>query len=126
MTSPDILVALQLVITAFNELAIPYYIGGSLASSVYGMPRTTLNVNIVANISLNHITALKSKLEKEYYIDENMIKNAIKSSSSFNLIHLETVIKIDVFVYKDNPYQQNAIERRVEDTLIENDQNSKF
>jgi len=126
MTSPDILIALKSVITAFNELAIPYYIGGSLASSVYGMPRTTLDADIVANISLNHITALKSKLKKEYYIDENMIKNAIKSSSSFNLIHLETAIKIDVFVYKDNPYQQNAIERRVEDTLIENDQNSKF
>jgi len=126
MTSPDILIALKSVITAFNELSIPYYIGGSLASSVYGMPRTTLDADIVANISLNHITALKSKLKKEYYIDENMIKNAIKSSSSFNLIHLETAIKIDVFVYKDNPYQQNAIERRVEDTLIENDQNSKF
>ncbi len=126
MTSPDILIALKSVITAFNELAIPYYIGGSLASSVYGMPRTTLDADIVANINLNHITALKSKLEKKYYIDKNIIKNAIKSSSSFNLIHLETAIKIDVFVYKDDPYQKNAIKRRVEDTLVENDLSSKF
>ena len=47
-------------------------------------------------------------------------------SSSFNLIHLETSVKIDVFVYKDNAYQKNVIERSVEDTLVENEQSSKF
>ncbi len=126
MTSPDILIAIKPVIRTFNELNIQYYIGGSLASSIYGMPRTTLDADIVANISLNQITSLKIKLENEYYIDENMIKNAIERSSSFNLIHLETAIKIDVFVYKDDLYQKNAIKRRIEDTLIENDQSSKF
>lgn len=126
MTSPDILTALKPLIKTFNELSIPYYIGGSLASSIYGMPRTTLDADIVANISLNQITSLKIKLENEYYIDENIIKDAIKNSSSFNLIHLETSLKIDIFVYKDDLYQQNAIERRVEDTLVENDRSSKF
>jgi hypothetical protein len=126
MTSPDILFALKPIIKTFNKLSISYYIGGSLASSIYGMPRTTIDADIVADINLNQIKSLKSNLEKEYYIDENMIKDAIENSSSFNLIHLETSVKIDVFVYKDNPYQQNAIERRVEDTLIENDQSSKF
>lgn len=126
MTSPDILIALKPLIKTFNELSIPYYIGGSLASSIYGMPRTTLDADIIADISSNQIKSLKSKLEKEYYIDENMIKDAIKNSSSFNLIHLETSVKIDVFVYKDNTYQKNAIERSVEDTLIENDLSTKF
>ncbi len=126
MTSPDILIALKPLIKIFTQLSIPYYIGGSLASSIYGMPRTTLDADIVADINLNQIKDLKNNLEKEYYIDENMIKNAIKNSSSFNLIHLDTVVKIDVFVYKNNTYQQNAINRRIEDTLIENDQSSKF
>lgn len=126
MTSPDILKALRPLIKTFNELSIHYYIGGSLASSIYGMPRTTLDADIVAEITLNQIKPLKSDLEKEYYIDENMIKDAIKNSSSFNLIHLETSVKIDVFVYKDNAYQKNVIERSVEDTLVENDQSSKF
>jgi hypothetical protein len=126
MTPPDILLALKPLIRTFNRLSIPYYIGGSLASSIYGMPRTTLDADIVADINLNQIKTLKDNLEKEYYIDENMIKNAIKSSSSFNLIHLETSVKIDIFVYKDNTYQKNVIERSVEDTLVENDQSSKF
>jgi hypothetical protein len=126
MTSPDILIALKLLTKTFNKLSIPYYIGGSLASSIYGMPRTTLDVDIAADIDPNKIQDLKNNLEKEYYIDENMIKNAINDSSSFNLIHLETSIKIDVFAYKDNTYQKNAIKRRREDTLFENDKKSKF
>jgi len=126
MTSPDILLALKPLIKTFNKLSIQYYIGGSLASSIYGMPRTTLDADIVADINLNQIKSLKNELKKEYYIDENMIKYAIKNSSSFNLIHLETSVKIDIFVYKNDAYQQNAIERRTEDTLVENDQRSKF
>lgn len=126
MTSPDILIALKPLTQTFNKLSIPYYIGGSLASSIYGMPRTTLDVDIAAEIDPNKIQDLKNNLEEEYYIDENMIKSAINNSSSFNLIHLETSIKIDVFVYKNSAYQQNAIKRRKEDTLFEDDKNSKF
>jgi hypothetical protein len=126
MNSPDILLALKPLIASFNELKISYYIGGSLASSIYGMPRATLDVDIVADITSNQIKTLKNKLEKEYYIDENMIKDAIRNNSSFNLIHFKTSVKIDVFVYKDDLYQQNAIKRRVEDTLVENDLSSKF
>ncbi len=126
MNSPDILLALKPLIASFNELNILYYIGGSLASSIYGMPRATLDADIVADIYSNQIKPLKSKLEKEYYIDENMIKDAIRNSSSFNLIHLETYLKIDVFVYKNNLYQQNAIKRRIQDTLVENTQSNKF
>ena len=126
MTPPDILLALKPLINTFNRSSIPYYIGGSLASSIYGMPRTTLDADIVADIKTNQIKTLKNNLEKEYYIDENMIEVAITNSSSFNLIHLETSVKIDVFVYKDNAYQKNVIERSVEDTLVENEQSSKF
>ncbi|MBN1695778.1 hypothetical protein JW879_10350 [candidate division WOR-3 bacterium] len=126
MNSPDILLALKPLIASFNELKISYYIGGSLASSVYGMPRATLDADIVADITSNQIKTLKSKLEKEYYIDENTIKDAIRNNSSFNLIHFKTSVKIDIFVYKNDAYQQNAIERRVEDTLVEDDRSSKF
>lgn len=126
MTSPDILTALKPLIETFNKFSISYYIGSSLASSLYGIPRATLDVDVVADISLNQIKALKSNLEEEYYIDEKMIKDAVKNSSSFNLIHLKTSVKIDVFVYKDDAYQKNAIERSLKDTLVENDQSSKF
>jgi hypothetical protein len=117
MKIPDLLLAVQPLIQAFEKLSIPYYIGGSIASSVYGMARATLDVDIVADLKINHIAPLKQFLEHQYYIDEDMIAEAIRTNSSFNLIHLETMIKIDVFIHKDEPYSLEALQRIRKDTL---------
>ena len=119
MKIPDILLAVQPVIQAFEKLSIPYYIGGSIASSVYGMARATLDVDIVADLKINHIAHLNLILEHQYYIDEDMIADAIRTNSSFNLIHLETMIKIDVFLHKEDPYAEMALQRKRKDTLEE-------
>ena len=119
MKTPDILTALTPVTEAFEQLSIPYYIGGSVASSLYGMARSTMDVDIVADIKKNYVSKLRDKLDEKYYIDEDMIIGAIENSSSFNLIHLETAIKIDVFIYKDEPHQRKAIERKVKDKFDE-------
>ena len=117
MKTPDILIAVQPVIQAFEKLSIPYYIGGSIASSLYGMARATLDVDIVADLKVDHIAPLKQFLEHQYYIDEDMIAEAIRTNSSFNLIHLGTMIKIDVFIHKDEPYPLEALQRIRRDTL---------
>jgi hypothetical protein len=62
MNSPDILLALKPVIKTFKKLSISYYIGGSLASSLYGVPRATLDADIIADINLNQIKSLKNNL----------------------------------------------------------------
>lgn len=126
MKIPDILDAVQPVIQAFQELSIPYYIGGSIASSVYGIARATMDVDIVADIKSEHIVFLKASLENNYYIDEDMIADAIRRKSSFNLIHLETMIKIDVFIFKEDPYHNDALQRKRKDTLDEDDPNTEF
>ena len=126
MKNPDIILAIQQAIQAFDQLSISYYIGGSIASSVYGMARATMDVDIVADIKSHHISSLKRCLEKDYYIDENMIADAIRRSSSFNLIHLETMIKIDVFILKNEPYHLNTINRKIKDTLVDNDTSTEF
>jgi len=121
MKIPDIFLALQPVLKAFENLFIPYYIGGSVASSIYGMARATMDVDIVADLKISHINRLKQILENEYYIDNEMIADAIRSASSFNLIHLETMIKIDVFLHKEDPYAEMALQRKRKDTLEELD-----
>jgi hypothetical protein len=117
MKIPDILQAVQPVIQAFEMAAIPYYIGGSIASSVYGMARSTMDVDLIADLKLTHIPRLKQILENKYYIDAEMIADAIRKNSSFNLIHLETMIKIDVFIHENQPYQNEAFQRKRKDTL---------
>jgi len=66
-----------------------------------------------------HLKRLVKALETNYYIDAEMIKDTIHRCSSFNLIHLETMIKIDVFVVKDQQYDSQALTRRQADTLYE-------
>lgn len=126
MVTPDILTVLKPVVKTLDELSIPYYIGGSIASSIYGLPRATMDIDIVANIQVNHISRMKDSLEKDYYIDENMIREAINHNASFNLIHLKTAIKIDIFIRKGDPYQENAKRRKRKDTLIEDEERTEF
>jgi hypothetical protein len=126
MESANILLVLKPFIKVLDKLSISYYIGGSLASSIYGLPRSTMDIDIVANIQSFHISHLKHNLESEFYIDEDMIKEAIDRLSSFNLIHLETAMKIDVFIQKRDSYQDSALNRKQKDTLVENDKSSEF
>ena len=119
MKDPDLLLAVNPVVQVFDELAIPCYIGGSIASSVYGIARSTTGVDLVSDIEPPHIMTLMDRLKKNYYIDEMMIADAIKRGSSFNLIHLETSIKIDVFIPRDEIYHHTAMDRRYRDTLFD-------
>ncbi len=55
MNTPEILQAITPLIEAFEQLGIPYYIGGSVASSVHGRRRATQDVDIVADLPLKHV-----------------------------------------------------------------------
>ncbi len=126
MDSSNILLVLKPFINVLDKLSISYYISGSIASSAFGLPRSTMDIDIVAELQSSHISQLKQNLESEFYIDEDMIKEAIDRLSSFNLIHLETAIKIDVFIHKRDSYQDSAFNRRQKDTLVENDKSFEF
>jgi hypothetical protein len=119
MKKPDIIVALDMVVECFEKLGIAYYIGGSVASSAYGIARATMDVDLVANIETRQVDRLVKALETDYYINAETIRNAIHRSDSFNLIHLETMIKLDIFIVKDQPYDSKALTRRQPDTLDE-------
>jgi hypothetical protein len=108
-----------LVIKVFEQLGIPYVIGGSFASTVYGRVRTTLDVDIVASMKSNHIDVFVQALASAFYIDEVMIRSAIAHRTSFNLIHLETMFKVDIFLPKGRPFEQQQIARRVKRVIDE-------
>jgi len=107
----------MLVIDALNALEIPYFIGGSLASSVHGVIRTTMDVDLIADVGLEHVEPLVQMLGQAFYIDAGAIQEAIRLRRSFSVIHLETMFKVDVFVRKQRPYDQAQLERRLLQTL---------
>lgn len=112
MLSEPIQVTLK-VITVFDRLGIPYLIGGSLASAVYGIVRATMDADLVADIKPEQVSPLVASLESEFYIDAQMIMDAIQYSTSFNLIHLETMFKVDVFILRQRPFDINQMQRRI-------------
>lgn len=126
MRNPDILTAAEPVVEAFEKLGILYCIGGSVASSAYGIPRSTMDVDMVADLKTVHVRSFVRMLESSYYIDENMILDAIGRRSSFNIIHLETMLKIDIFVARNSPYDIETFKRRRRDTLDEEQKSAEF
>ncbi|MBC8385973.1 MAG: hypothetical protein H8E57_10700 [Candidatus Cloacimonetes bacterium] len=126
MNNPDILAATEPVAEAFEKLGILYYIGGSIASSAYGIARSTMDVDMVTNLNQDHVHPLVTMLESSFYIDEDMIRNAIRSCSSFNIIHLETMLKIDVFITGNAPYNHETFKRKRKDTLDESQKTTGF
>lgn len=113
MSSEPIAVTL-IVIQALEKLGVPYLIGGSLASAVHGVVRATLDADLVADLHLEHAELLAQALDDAFYVDIEAICDAIRCRSSFNVIHLETMFKVDVFVPKQRPFDQMQFERRVE------------
>lgn len=101
-----------LVTDAFEKLNVPYLIGGSLASALYGTARSTLDVDLIADLHAEQATQLVELLQQEFYIDERMIRDAIQHLNSFNLIHLATMFKVDVFITKRRSFDQMQFNRR--------------
>lgn len=126
MNQSDIVAATKPVVEAFEALNIAYYIGGSVASSAYGIARATMDVDMVAAIKPQHVSALVQQLEATYYIDADMMLDAINLQSCFNLVHLETMLKVDIFVLKNEPYHHTALQRRRKDTIDEEQDPTEF
>ena len=126
MNNPDIVKATEPVAGAFERLGILYCIGGSVASSAYGIPRATMDVDMMSNLQPRHVRSLVEILEPCYYVDENMIRDAIDQRSSFNIVHLDTMVKIDIFITKNSPYEREAFKRTRKDTLNEESSAIKF
>jgi len=110
MLSEPLVVVAKLA-RVFDALQIRYLVGGSVASSVYGIPRATQDVDLVADIKLPHVAAITSALTGEFYVDADMIREAIQRQASFNVIHLATMFKADVFILKGDLWSSEEMTR---------------
>ena len=106
-------VAVTLTVTQTLEtLGVPYAIGGSLSSALHGVMRATMDVDLVADLQPEHAELLVRALGDAFYADMEMIRHAIRRHGSFNLIHLETMFKVDIFVAKPRAFDRSQLARR--------------
>ncbi len=115
-----------LVTSALEKLGVRYAVGGSLSSSLHGVMRSTLDVDIVADLRLEHIQPLVAVLSKEFYADDEMMRDAIEHRSSFNLIHYETSFKVDIFIPKSRAFDQMQLERRTTSVVTTEPEHSLY
>ncbi|MBK8998753.1 MAG: hypothetical protein IPM35_23775 [Myxococcales bacterium] len=117
MVLGDPLLVVGLLVRAFDELGIRYVVGGSVASSVYGVPRSTQDVDVVAELFGKHVDPFVAALSDDFYVDADMIRDALARQSSFNVVHLKTMFKADVFVFKRDPWMTSEMNRARVETL---------
>jgi hypothetical protein len=95
---PEVAAGLGPLIDLLDRLGVRWCVGGSVASSIHGIVRSTLDVDLLADLSLDHVQPLVAALEATFYVDAGAVRRAIQSRRAFNLIHLDSMTKIDVFV----------------------------
>ena len=103
---------LQKIVVIFEHLQIPYLVTGSVASMAYGEPRLTNDIDVVAGIEEQHVAdLLKAFPADEFYISENMVREAIHYHGQFNIIHPASGLKVDVIIKQNTPFDSSRFKR---------------
>jgi len=114
VSPPDDPAVIALAVTeALDRLGVPYFIVGSLAAILHGVVRTTMDVDIVADIEPRHVRSLIQSLNGEFFVDEAALLDAVDARRHSNLIHRETMFKVDIYPLRDEPFPRSELARRI-------------
>jgi hypothetical protein len=96
----------------FDEAQIPYMLTGSMAMNYYAQPRMTRDIDVVIAIGSADVARIAGLFRPDYYVSEKNIRESLAHESIFNLIHQESVIKVDCIIRKSSEYRRAEFERR--------------
>ena len=100
-----------------SSAGIDFMVTGSVAMNFYAQPRMTRDIDLVVALKEADARTIVGLFEPDYYVSREAVTRAILSRSIFNLIHHESVIKVDCIVLKSEPYRREELARRHEITL---------
>lgn len=103
---------LKLVTRRLEERGIRYMITGSIAANFYTIPRMTRDIDIVVELDAQKADKVYAAFKDEFYVDREMIANAMRRESMFNIIHDQSLIKVDFIVRKKSEYRKLEFSRR--------------
>lgn len=109
----DLVDVALLVASALDRTGLRYVVGGSLASSVSGEPRSTLDVDVMVEMTEHDVPALLANLGDDFHRDPQGFTRAIRSYSSVQIFHLPTATKVDLFVMGATAVEPEQMERRI-------------
>lgn len=100
------------VSTRLDGAGIAYMLTGSMALNYYASPRMTRDIDIVVALRPQDVQTVVRLFGQDYYVSREAVEAAVRHESMFNLIHLESVIKVDCIVRKGAEYRQLEFSRR--------------
>lgn len=100
-----------------ESAGIAFMLTGSVAMNYYAQPRMTRDIDLVVALDEVQAETIVHLFEVDYYVDGQAVSRAIAQRSIFNLIHNETVIKVDCILLKSDAYRQEEFRRRQQVTL---------
>lgn len=106
---PDPLRVALAVVAVLDRLGVPYVTAGSFASSLHGEPRSTDDVDLVADLRPAHAVPLVNALGRDWYVSEAAVRDGIARGASFNAVHLATGVKVDVFVVGSDRFDARRV-----------------
>ena len=112
MVDPDIVLTVAAVANALDAVGVDWAVGGSVASTIYGEPRATNDVDIVAALQESDVDGLLGALGPSFYADALTVRTAVRTHDSFNLIDERTFLKVDIFVPRSGPMGSGQLDRR--------------
>jgi hypothetical protein len=114
----EVMEALTPLIEAFERLGITYYVGGSVSSSLHGLARRSQDVDVIAEIAPGQVHSLVQALQRDYYVDEQAWQDAVGRGLPYNIIHLGTMLKVDLMPLKRRAFSREEA-RRAQPHLLE-------
>jgi hypothetical protein len=106
---PDPLRVALAVAGILDRLGVAYVMAGSLASSLHGEPRSTDDLDFVADLSQRQATSLVQALGREWYVSAEAVDDAVARGTSFNAIHLPSGVKVDVFIVGADAFDAHRV-----------------
>jgi hypothetical protein len=106
------------VLQRLNQLKLGYMLTGSMASNYWGIPRTTHDLDFVAQIPPSAIPLLVQIFSPDFYIDEQAVRGAYQAPWQFNVLDLRSALKVDFEMLKNAPFDREMFQRRTAVTLF--------
>jgi hypothetical protein len=103
----------------FEQAGIPYMLTGSMAMNYYGRPRMTRDVDVVIAITPEDVDRVAALFRPDYYVSKQSIRESLAHESIFNLIHQDSVIKVDCIIRKKSEYRRTEFERRQRISILD-------
>lgn len=96
----------------FEKLGVRYMLSGSMAMAAYAMMRMTNDIDIVMELEYRNAQRFIDEFERDYYVPHGRVRDSVERKKMFNIVHQETVVKVDCVIAKDDPFQKSSFGRR--------------